>query len=98
MNAMLARLVLSILLLVEAPVYAEDVDTPPVPEPAGPGVTLRDAAAERGVAWPPPRFWISIDKSDHRLVAWSGDTWRFMEIGRHIGEIWRDIWSPCRYR
>ena len=36
-------------------------------------LSLREAVTERGLPWPPPRFWLGIDKSERRLTAWSGN-------------------------
>jgi len=36
--------------------------------------TLQSAAAAAGVSWPLQRAWVHIDKSDHQLVLYSGDT------------------------
>lgn len=35
--------------------------------------SLESAAAEAGVAWPPPAVWIDIDKSERRLTLYSGE-------------------------
>lgn len=36
--------------------------------------TLQAAAAAAGVGWPLQGVWVHVDKSDHRLVLYSGDT------------------------
>ena len=40
---------------------------------ADPAPTLRDAAADAGLAWPPPAVRLEIDKSDRTLTVLSGD-------------------------
>ena len=46
---------------------------------------VRDGAVAAGLAWPPPDVWLLVDKSDHTLVAYSGDT-AFAEVPVGLGD------------
>ena len=39
---------------------------------APPRPSLRQVTEAAGLPWPPPDFWIGVDKSERTLVAWSG--------------------------
>jgi murein L,D-transpeptidase YafK len=46
---------------------------------------IRDGASAASLTWPPPDVWLLVDKSDHRMVVYSGPT-AFAEVVVGLGE------------